>query len=544
MKNSESKAPLLFHDEQIREFIVNGYVVLQPDVPDALHETIRQKLQFVLDEEFNPGNNILPRVPEMHHILNSPEVRGALISVLGENYIEHPHRHCHYIAPKTDDGPPQRTLAENCHQDAYTPIGRPRHHYPRYARIMYYPQNTPIEFGPTHVTPGTQYNRVVTDEDRSRAIPVAGKAGTVSITHFDVVHAAGINRIDQPRHMVKFIYIRGEAPATPSWDCENTQWRKPQNIQTPHDLDLAWSHIWDWMCGKRDCYESFRRDGAMAAHVDLASMISDLSPDRDLTTRLKSTRRIAALGADAVDAIPTLVDMLNTDHQAARVAAIYALGAIGQPAVKPLIEALKASGRQEDEHSMSHLWSERAIDMDDAAHALVAIGSPALHALIDLLNDGREWARINAAFALGELDSAAADAVPDLARCLDDHSHRLVRTAADSLGSIRRNGPAFIPGIARLLSEGRPDWNEVLVRGWTAYDQVRTNASMAFTRLGLHAAQAEDVLIQALGDPCGHVAIFAIDALQRIGSPTGMKAVMEYLQSRCWDESITKERGY
>ena len=161
--------PKLFNDEQMRQYIADGYVVFEPDVPDDLHETIRQKLQFMVDEEFNYGNNVLPRVPEMDRILNSPEVRGALISVLGPGYIEHPHRFCHYISPDAT----HRTLAQNCHQDSYTPLGRPRQHYPRFARIMYYPQDSPVEIGPTHAIPGTQYHRRLTDEDRQNAIPMS-----------------------------------------------------------------------------------------------------------------------------------------------------------------------------------------------------------------------------------------------------------------------------------------------------------------------------------------------------------------------------------
>ena len=58
---------------------------------------------------------------------------------------------------------------------------------------------------------------------RRRALPVAGKAGTVSLTHFDIGHAAGVNTVNQQRHMIKFIYTRGSEPrhrrgiaATPS----------------------------------------------------------------------------------------------------------------------------------------------------------------------------------------------------------------------------------------------------------------------------------------------------------------------------------------
>ena len=167
--------PILLTDEQMREFIVNGYLVFTPTVPEGTHETCYRKLNEIIDSEANPGNNVLPRVPEMRHILNSPEVRGSLISVLGPDYLEHPHRYCHPLKPADESMSPEeaeKRLQKNCHQDGYTPLGHPRQHYLRYARIMYYPQDSPVELGPTHVIPGTQFNRGLTDEDRARTLPV------------------------------------------------------------------------------------------------------------------------------------------------------------------------------------------------------------------------------------------------------------------------------------------------------------------------------------------------------------------------------------
>ena len=197
--------PILLTDAQMQEYLATGYLVFTPTVPDGIHETIYNRLNEIIDEEPNPGNNILPRVPEMRHILNSPEVRGALISVLGEDYIEHPHRYCHPVWPVDEPPSEEEALAKlhkNSHQDGYTPLGHPRQHYSRYARIMYYPQDSPVEVGPTHVAPGTQYNKGLTDEDRERMIPVEGKAVTCSLGHFDIGHAAGINLRPQFRHMI------------------------------------------------------------------------------------------------------------------------------------------------------------------------------------------------------------------------------------------------------------------------------------------------------------------------------------------------------
>ena len=545
MSVSFNDTPVLLTDEQMRQYIVDGYVMLEPSVPDELHETIRRKLADVLEVGSNPGNNVLPRVPEMRHILNSPEVRGALISALGEGYIEHPHRYCHHLGPVTDPDPePEVKVAANCHQDSYTPLGRPRQHYSRFARVMYYPQDTPLELGPTHAIPGTQFHKSLTDEERAQAIPMVGKAGTVSLTHFDVGHAAGVNLLNKPRDMVKFIYVRASEPTAPSWDCQSLQWRKPAAIETPYNLELVWSHMWDWLCGKRDRYESFRNSGVQSTKSRLSQYIAALGRDQDLADRLGAVCDLAGLGSDAAEAIPDLISMLDNDHQAAQVAAIYALGAIGEPAVAPLMEELRAAGHREDAHPVPEPWNEGAISMESAAHALVAIGSLAVPALTESLESPSEWVRINASFALGELDSHAANAVSRLAECLSDDSHRVVRTATDALGSIHQGAPTFIPHISRLLMENRGDWHEEERRGWTTQDQVRTNAAMAFIRLGKDAAGAEDVLFHALDDPCGHVGAFAVDALRRIDSPIARQAVMAYLEAQRWDESIRADRQF
>lgn len=529
MVYGKQEAPKLFNDEQMRQYITDGYVVFKPDVPDEVHETVRKKLQVMVDDEFNYGNNVLPRVPEMDRVLNSPEVRGALISVLGPGYIEHPHRFCHYIGPDAE----KKTLERNCHQDSYTPLGRPRQHYSRFARIMYYPQDSPAEIGPTHAIPGTQYHKKLTDEDRQNAIPMAGEAGTVAITHFDIGHAAGVNEMNKPRHMIKFIYVRAEEPTVPSWDCKDVMWHNPKTFDTPFDLHLAWSHIWDWMCGKEDLYESFR--ALPVAKMDDAL---DALEAEDRATQIAAMHAVAA--SQNTDAIPALVQKLNSEEQWTRLAAIYALGALGETVVQPLVDALIHSAVDQDDEPVPKAWNEGAISMDDAAHALAAVGAQSVDPLIALLDLESEWVRINAAFGLGEMDSTAAKAVPALTRCLDDASHCVVRTATDALSAIRKDEQAFMPALGQLLKMGQPGWHEDVRRGWTPYEQVRINAAMAFIRLGKNAAPAEDLLLETLSDPNGHVAAHALDALRRIGTPSAMDGVMAYLLSRRWDETLTK----
>ena len=542
-----SHTPVLLNDEQIRQFIANGYIKIEHNVPAEVHATIARKLNQMVESGPNLGNNVLPQVPEFRHVLNCPQVRGALISLLGEDYLEHPHRYCHDSRPKEEKlDDIAEMVARQCHQDSYTPMSRPRQHYPRYARIIYYPQDTPIELGPTHVTPGTSCHKLITDEDRFGALPMEGPAGSLWITHFDVAHAAGVNLMDKVRHMIKFIYIRRTEPKAPSWDCQSERWQRPEKLECDWDLDVVWSHCWDWMCGKANRYDSFFADSeAGAVNVNMGQLIEALGGD-ELGDVLTATKNLAGHGGEAAEAVPALVQMLNEHHQAARAAATYALGAIGAPAVGALVERLQEAGKQGWEEGGQAHWNEGTVLMMDEAHALGAIGAPAVDALIDVLQTAGEWGRINAAFALGEMDGQAAAAIPALSACLEDDSHRVVRTAIDALGTIGGDASGYIDRLGRFLVESRPDWEEVLTgkRAWIARDQVRINAATAMARLGPRAGAAEEALIEALDDPCGYVGLYAQSALQHLESPTAEQAVLDLMMVQRWDSSLTAERPW
>ena len=548
MEGVVSRSPVLLSAEQVRQFIVDGYVVLQPSLPANLHRAICRRLAAAIPGTDNPGNNVLPLVPEMRHVLEAPEVHGALLSLLGPGYLEHPHRFCHIEAQQSADGLDYPAkLAGNCHQDAYTPLGRPRHHHIRYLRLMYYPQETPQELGPTHVIPGTHLNGGLSDSERARPLPVRGGAGTVSLTHFDLGHAAGVNLSAQRRFMVKFIFMRAAAPQADGWSGPDWTWANPGQIAGPDRLELAWSHLWDWLRGA-ERYASLAA-GALADNglpamsgLSVAELSRRLAGSADSAARVAAAHALAARGAEAAAAVPALVASLNRVPDPVRIAATYALGAVGAPAVEPLAAVLRGSGDalprllRGVSRSKHAQWREQALVMDDAGHALGAIGAAALPVLIDLLRDDSEWARVNAAFALGEMDAAARDAVPALAAALDDPSHFVVRTAADALGAI---GAAEAAGpLGALLHQERPGWDEHQTRGWCLRDQVRVNAATALARLGSGAAAAEADLIAALDDPCGQVTNFVVTALRRLGSPYAADAALSMLSAQRWDPSL------
>ena len=549
MEGVVSGSPVLLSAEQVRQFIADGYLVLQPSLPANLHRAICHRLGASIPGPDNPGNNILPLVPEMRHVLEAPEVHGALLSLLGPGYLEHPHRFCHIEAQQSADGIDYPAkLAGNCHQDSYTPLGRPRHHHIRYLRLMYYPQDTPQELGPTHVIPGTHLNGGLNDSERARPLPVRGGAGTVSLTHFDLGHAAGVNFSAQRRFMVKFIFMRATAPQANGWLGPDQAWANPGLITAPDRLELAWSHLWDWLRGA-ERYASLAAGAlAEAPHTavdgaSVAALREQLNAATDSAARVAAAHLLAARGAAAATAVPDLIAVLNRVPDPVRIAATYALGAIGAPAVEPLAAVLRGSGDALPRllHGVSRskqaVWREQALVMDDAGHALAAIGAAALPVLVDLLQDASEWARLNAAFALGEMDAAARDAVPALAAALGDPSHFVVRAAADALGAIGA-AEAAAP-LGALLHQERSGWDEPQIRGWCTRDQVRVNAATALARLGTGAAAAEADLIAALDDPCGQVTSFVVTALRRLGSASAADAAISMLSAQRWDPSLT-----
>ena len=67
---------------------------------------------------------------------------------------------------------------------------------------------------------------------------------------------------------------------------------------------------------------------------------------------------------------------------------------------------------------------------------------------------------------------------------------------------------------------------------------VRMNAVMALLRIGLHEHNVEESLLNALGDDCGYVNGFAIEALLRFDSPTALRGALNHLQTHRWDHTL------
>lgn len=81
-----SASPILLDDAAVRRFIIDGYLVLRPELPGEFHTSVYRHIEEVLAGSGNPRNNLLPRVPELQQVFDHPVVDGALRSILGPEH--------------------------------------------------------------------------------------------------------------------------------------------------------------------------------------------------------------------------------------------------------------------------------------------------------------------------------------------------------------------------------------------------------------------------------------------------------------------------
>ena len=437
----------LLTDDQMRHFIVNGYVIVNTDLPASFHDFIYEQTEIVFDKEGNPGNNLLPRIPEIQGVFDDKWVIGGLISVLGEDYYMQPHRHAHFNQPGSE--------GQRMHQDS----GKEWSHHTRRLLIFYYPQDTPVELGPTAIAPGSHYYNTPDGATVSDELPVCGKAGTVAIVNYDLWHRAMPNRTDKNRYMMKFLFARMSEPQIPSWNSEKTEWNQSEPIGNNAHQKM-FQHVWDWHYGKTN--EDMPSNGQSMESVP--ELIERLGNESE-STGLSAAYALSEFGEPVV---PALMEAFEDESEAIRRNAYYALNAIGAPAVDLLIDSLK------------HLDSQvREI----AAEALGDIGFPAQAAgpaLVTALEDESERVRFHAAEALGTVSQGDSTTILALSKALRDENERVrqdaalalarigphAADAASALGAVFSDGNMYVRGDAvhALYRIGTPEAREILFR--------------------------------------------------------------------------------
>ncbi len=528
-------------DEQVRRFICDGVILLDSSLPPEFHQDIFEKMEWSNRQEFNMGNNVLPRIAELQQLLDDPVVHGAVQSVLGDDYMLHPHRYMHANEPLAEEDrsleltgfeyqPPVgegSTANSGWHQDGQCPLGRFRHHVPRIAMIIYFPQDTPAMRGPTRVIPGTHLHALLFDSDFPYGLVGDHiKAGTCMLTAFDIAHGALSNRTDSSRYMFKFCYLRTRNPTGPSWDGGEVVWQAPEARLAQFDHHRAWSYVWDWMRGAPRL--AGRTD---APTSDTGKWMGKLN-GADQKARLEAIYELAAMGAEAIG--PLRESLLQ-------------FAGLGREIPPPYDPYRKKPDRltPDDEERLVRHWNDGAVVPQDEAYALGAMGEVAVQPLMDLLGHDDAWIKINAAFALGEIGEDAACAMPELSRLLSHELPQVARASLDAMAFIGTNTRIALPSIRRLLTVNNPDWQEPSPRaGWTGENQARFNAMCALLNSDIPIEEMDDLLIASLDDETGYVHAMALEALteRRDGEDRpGLRRALDYLMTHRWDHTLAND---
>jgi len=474
----------LLDERIVREFIAHGYTLVQADQPPDFHRQVSEKLDAILAAEGNPGNNILPRVPELGAIFDSPTVRGALQSLLGPGYSMHSHRYCHLNSPGSQ--------GQHWHKDDYIFDHNVRHHRFRWVMAFYYPQDVDPDMGPTGIASDHHYCNHISNADPTLSseeeIKLCGPAGTVALVNFDVWHRATANISNRKRYMLKFQFLRMHEPCEPSWQDSGGD---GQPIADDPHPNLS-AHVWHWLSG----------------NPDAAPHLQALDKENFATA-----------------------SQCNNEHS--RIDNAYIPHDQGAQAIPDLIDALRIEARSKADSNQAptpaNVQGGNPADLE-TAHVLVALGRAAVPALIDELSNA-DWApRTAAAAILGNIGHEAHDSAPALNCALSDASHWVRRNAAEALGTIAPQNGVSSSSLARALSD--------------SYEPVRRNAALSLAKIGTADDDAIRALQKSLGDENRYVRFNALLALQRIGTPAALDALWSDIHNARWCPVTTRETPY
>ena len=482
-RHNAKQADVPLTGEQLREFVARGFLTLRSSLPPSYHRVIFERVDELWGGIGHFGNNLLPLIPELNELFEDPVVKGALASVLGDAYAMHPHRALHANPPGSDE--------QGFHKDSYWGyVRRVRNHRPRWVMIMYCPQDTELDKGPTAVMDGSQHLNQ-RPEAFCDEVPIAGPAGSFVLIHYDIWHRKMKNHTDVGRYMFKFEFVRLK-PTVVATPGAPEPWRKPCRAPAV-DLSPVWQSTWDWLLGQ----DVPVADGAAVA-------------DRTAS-----------------------IDDLGADDEAVGVNAGYRLGFNFQ--TRRLLDALDTNPAPHESKRRyadnGQIWREDAV-VRNAAHGLVQVGDAAVPGLIDVIGNGTPRGRKHAAFALGEI--GAVDAGPALIDGLGDEDVHVRIAAAEAIGLI---APSVATRDALLSALDDPA------------SEVRFDAALSLVRAavcGTPELMSDSVgaLEGALFDTNRYVSAYAAQALERIGTREAFDALVPFLRTARWCPHTDNRRPF
>ncbi len=246
MRRTYDCAPTLT-DSQVLEFCKQGFLMLEGVVPDEIN---RRTFEYCDEHEGTPAAMDW----YIENVTLNPHVVGIIRSLLGVNFGYNDFAGNHRIHCPTG--------AQRWHRDGGSIYG------PQLdcLQVFYYPQDTPVEMGPTEVLPGSHclfslqsymghYGSI------RGTVSTAAPAGSIFITIYHIWHRRSASSAKGVRNLLKYWYMR-TAPPERDWVIE-PDFDLRRAFHAPPGLTFGREHhrtindaaeIFYWLCGKHDEY--------------------------------------------------------------------------------------------------------------------------------------------------------------------------------------------------------------------------------------------------------------------------------------------------
>ena len=245
---------------------------------------------------------------------------------------------------------------------------------------------------------------------------------------------------------------------------------------------------------------------------DTDSLTSDLITllkEGDSKTRAYAALILGAIGPDASEAIPALIEGTHDPDEEVRKKVIWALGKFGPQSITSKIDSLK------DEES-------------DRSNSLIS-------GLIELLKQEDSKARMHAAWILGTLEPKTSQAIPYLVEAIKDSDEEVRKKVIWALGKYGPLSESAIPPLIETLKKEIENQNKTTKEKPEKLQnqQILKVLIWSFGKIGLSSKSAIPFLKQVLKNKSPTIRTYTVEALAQIDLET-TPLLIETLKDPSW----------
>ncbi len=233
-------------DSQVLEFCKKGFLMLKGVVPDEIN---RRTVEYLDTNTHYEPTEILEEDWFVDNVILNPQAAGAVRSLLGKNFGVPILMSNHRVQCPTS--------AQGWHRDGGSKHGPELN----YLQVFYYPQDCPLEFGPTELLPGSHFLFSLSSYmghygSIRGSYHSTAPAGSIFITVYSIWHRRSASAAEGIRNMLKYNYWRTVPPqrdwmVEPDFDFATADYTlgAPTFRQQFGDCYDAAEMLF-WLCGK------------------------------------------------------------------------------------------------------------------------------------------------------------------------------------------------------------------------------------------------------------------------------------------------------